>query len=102
MFKSVSSLCGFTYFFARFGGFGCHVIDIYADDEFDTVSYGILYNTAYWIPADLRTMIYESSVKPIRFNYLDECRSSYSPEAQWRRRVNEFKEESLKDINTKQ
>jgi len=78
--------CISLYLGTRCGLFGSTVIDIYADDEFDTISYGSLYNTAYWIPADLRTMVYESSMRPIKFNYMDECRSSYSPEALRRRK----------------
>jgi hypothetical protein len=62
----------FAFVDLRTGRFGSTVIQIHRDDEFATIQWTPFYHVAYWIPGDVRTMVYQRSWKPIVFEYTDE------------------------------
>ncbi len=60
-----------AYVAARLGVFGNNVVRVYKDDEWAPANPGILWNTAYWQPADIYVRVYTCSIRPIVFEEQD-------------------------------
>lgn len=62
---------------ARTGRLGECVIKINKDDEDESVSRGLFWETAYWKDADCYIPLYRKSFRPIRFEYTNEYGGIY-------------------------
>jgi hypothetical protein len=70
---------GAAYIAARLGLFGVSTIKIKRDDSDEHNWIGLVWNTAYWKDADCDCTLYHTSVRPIRFEHVNEYSIFYFP-----------------------
>lgn len=76
-FIVVGAVTAVFWIAARTGRFGECVIKINEDDERESISHGLLWNTAYWESGDCYLRVYHKSIRPIRFEYTNEYSGPY-------------------------
>ena len=72
MWQLVGSCAGIAFFAARVGLFGTTKIVIYSDSDYESINNYLLWHKARWIPADIRSMVHQVSLRPIEFVFVDE------------------------------